>query len=277
MSNVKISDGIFPIDQFGKMGKIHSVFDCSFNLKVGNRLVNVANYEGYLSSFGIYLPDNLFQAMTPYVQQDNLVKIFSNGLMLYSRDGIKKITWTEYEIVSLQVKHFQLTTSQQTLLKEILLEANLEQQIGLPLENKEQIIFQKMRQSKRKTLLEWQEIVAYLVGRGKGLTPSGDDILVAYLVMLHVMKDSRAKEVLTALQQPLSTTDISKEYIWYSIQGYVNSLVYQLYVDLEANKERDVIKKDLQHIMKIGHSSGKDLSFGLLLALGNDEKKERIT
>ncbi|KAF1302542.1 DUF2877 domain-containing protein [Enterococcus saccharolyticus] len=277
MSNVKISDGIFPIDQFGKMGKIHSVFDRSFNLKVGNRLVNVANYEGYLSSFGIYLPDNLFQAMTPYVQQDNLVKIFSNGLMLYSRDGIKKITWTEYEIVSLQVKHFQLTTSQQALLKEILLEANLEQQIGLPLENKEQIIFQKMRQSKRKTLLEWQEIVAYLVGRGKGLTPSGDDILVAYLVMLHVMKDSRAKEVLTALQQPLSTTDISKEYIWYSIQGYVNSLVYQLYVDLEANKERAVIKKDLQHIMKIGHSSGKDLSFGLLLALGNDEKKERIT
>lgn len=259
------------------MGKIHSVFDRSFNLKVGNRLVNVANYVGYLSSFGIYLPDNLFQAITPYVQQDNLVKIFANGLTLYSRDGIKKITWSDYEIVSLQVKHFQLTTSQQELLKEVLLEADLEKQIGLPLEEQEQIIFQKMRQGKQQTLREWQEIVTYLVGRGKGLTPSGDDILVAYLVMLHVMKDSRAKEVLTALQQPLSTTDISKEYIWYSIQGYVNSLVYQLYVDLEANKERAIIKKDVQHIMKIGHSSGKDLSYGLLLALGNDEKKERIT
>ncbi|WP_207942366.1 DUF2877 domain-containing protein [Candidatus Enterococcus lowellii] len=277
MNNVKISDGIFPINQFGKMGKIHSVFDRSFNLKVGDRLVNVANYAGYLSSFGIYLPDDLFQAITPYVQQDNLVKIFANGLTLYSRNGIKKITWSEYEVVSLQVKQFQLTTAQRQLLREVLLEANLEQQIGLPLEEKEQIIFQKMRQRKQQTLREWQEIVAYLVGRGKGLTPSGDDILVAYLVMLHVMKDTRAKEVLTALQQPLSTTDISKEYIWYSIKGYVNSLVYQLYVDLEANKEKAVIKKDVQHVMRIGHSSGKDLSYGLLLALDNDEKKERIT
>ncbi len=47
--------------------KIHSVFDRSFNLKVGDRLVNVANYAGYLSSFGIYLPDNLFQAITALI------------------------------------------------------------------------------------------------------------------------------------------------------------------------------------------------------------------
>ncbi|EGT2099615.1 DUF2877 domain-containing protein, partial [Listeria monocytogenes] len=49
-----ISDYIFPIHQYGKMGTIHSVFERSFNLKVQDQLINVANFHNYLSSFGMF-------------------------------------------------------------------------------------------------------------------------------------------------------------------------------------------------------------------------------
>ena len=43
------------------------------------------------------------------------------------------------------------------------------------------------------TLSEWQEVTNYLIGRGKGLTPSGDDILVAYQTILFILADERAR------------------------------------------------------------------------------------
>ncbi|MDN6626061.1 MAG: DUF2877 domain-containing protein, partial [Pisciglobus halotolerans] len=73
MNKVTISQWIYPIDQLGKMATVHSVFDHSFNLQIGGHLINVANYSGYLSSFGLYLPDVTFAQIFPYIQQGNKV------------------------------------------------------------------------------------------------------------------------------------------------------------------------------------------------------------
>ena len=79
---------------------------------------------------------------------------------------------------------------------------------------------------------DWQQVTAYLIGRGKGLTPSGDDLLVAYQAMFYAF-DQPAEKLATALAVPLSTTDVSKAYISASIKGYVNSLIYRLLTDLK--------------------------------------------
>jgi hypothetical protein len=44
------------------MGKIHSVFERSFNVQVNNQLININNYRSYLAAFGMYLPEEQFQA-----------------------------------------------------------------------------------------------------------------------------------------------------------------------------------------------------------------------
>ncbi len=266
MTKVKISAGIFPIDQFGKLGKIHSVFDRSFNIQVGERLLNVASYAGYLASFGIYLPEELFQELLPYVQQGNLVKIFSNGLRIYSPTGVKKISWSAAEVVSLQI-HETLSGAQQALLKGVLLAQNLEETIGLPLEPAAQEVFAQLRQPAQQSPAAWRQLLTYLIGRGKGLTPSGDDLLAAYLVMLSLI-DHKSAAALTAALAGLnfSTTDISREYLYHAQRGAVNSLMYQLYLDLLADRE-EKIEQDVRQLMQIGHSSGKDLCYGLLLAL----------
>ena len=55
----------------------------------------------------------------------------------------------------------------------------------------------------------------------KGLTPSGDDLLVAYRAMFYAFKRPTSGEVSNCLAAPLSTTDVSKAYISTSIKGYV--------------------------------------------------------
>ena len=53
------------------------------------------------------------------------------------------------------------------------------------------------------TLSEWQEVTNYLIGRGKGLTPSGDDILVAYQTILFILADERAAALAATLRQQI--------------------------------------------------------------------------
>ncbi|PQE58625.1 DUF2877 domain-containing protein [Enterococcus faecalis] len=271
-----ISDYIFPIHQYGKMGTIHSVFERSFNLKVQDQLINVANFHNYLSSFGMFLPDQLFQEIFPYVQQGNKVKITENQLTFYSTVGVKTIQLTPAEVVSLNITHFKLEKDQLRLLRDRLLARNLERRIGLLLDERAKHIFKKMIQKQKVwTLSEWQEVTNYLIGRGKGLTPSGDDILVAYQTILFILADERAAALAATLSAAnLSTTDVSKGYIASSAKGYVNSLLYQLLLDLENHRDNRV-DENIDRIIQIGHSSGKDMSFGMLLALQSVELDEK--
>ncbi|WP_142444795.1 oxamate carbamoyltransferase subunit AllH family protein, partial [Escherichia coli] len=124
------------------------------------------------------------------VQQGNKVKITENQLTFYSTVGVKTIQLTPAEVVSLNITHFKLEKDQLRLLRDRLLARNLERRIGLPLDERAKHIFKKMSQKQKVwTLSEWQEVTNYLIGRGKGLTPSGDDILVAYQTILFILAD----------------------------------------------------------------------------------------
>lgn len=87
---IYLSEYLVPLQQFGKTGMIHSVFDRSFNLEINGQLINIACFHDYLSSFGINLPEERFQSLSPFVQIGNRVKISQDMLMIYSTQGVKK-------------------------------------------------------------------------------------------------------------------------------------------------------------------------------------------
>nr|WP_249274444.1 DUF2877 domain-containing protein [Enterococcus sp. 9E7_DIV0242] len=282
MASIRISEGIFPIDRFGKMGRVHSVFQHSFNIKVGKQLLNISNHPSYLSGFGIYLPDSLFQEIYPFVQQGNIVKIVKNEVTIYSLAGLKSILLKDADVISLRLAELIVQPMQLKQLEKQLTMQHLEKAIGLEQDTKTTAIFEMLRGDETlQSSTDWAEAVIHLVGRGKGLTPSGDDILTAYLSILSMVGDPQAEALASALtDQELSTTDISKAYIISSIHGYVNSLVYQLFLDLQNQESAAVIERAIENIRAIGHSSGTDLCFGLLLGLQkinrNEEKSWRI-
>lgn len=275
-----ISDYLLPLDKWGKIGKVHSIFEHSFNIQVEGHLINIANYHEYLSSFGIFLSEAEFEQIFPIIQKDSLVKIRKNQLTFFGFQGIHTLTTCDLQTVSLKVTPIKIERQQLKGIKKILEAEKLVSKIGLSMDEKLQEVIQSLTDD---TLdpIDWEGLLNFLIGRGKGLTPSGDDLIVAYLSTLKMFGDSRAEELSSALTKHLTaTTDISRAYIETSREGYVNSIFYKLFLDIKNSSKLETINVDLRRLMKIGHTSGKDLSFGFLLGIQTilnkkDKEKEK--
>ncbi len=95
---IKISDYLDPLRRFGRNGRVHSVFDRSFNVMIGQQLVNINNYHNYLTGFGIFLPDALFEQVLPLIEVGNRVQVREHGLTFYSTKGTFSLSLEEKRI-----------------------------------------------------------------------------------------------------------------------------------------------------------------------------------
>ena len=111
------------------------------------------------------------------------------------------------------------------------------------------------------------ETISYLIGRGDGLTPSGDDILLGYTMVRQVFIpiDSFIDLLFQELKKT-NTTAISQAYYDGLFAGYVNSLFHTL-LSLIDSDSNEVIKNLISLITRYGHTSGYDTLYGCYLGL----------
>jgi hypothetical protein len=115
------------------------------------------------------------------------------------------------------------------------------------------------------------EAVIYWVGRGPGLTPSGDDVLVGIVAALRFSGaiDSSSLAPLRELVETAPsrlTTEISAEYLHYACRGMVNGMVLDLLVALDGPNRVGVLKA-VDRLSRYGHTSGMDCVLGVLVGL----------
>jgi hypothetical protein len=113
--------------------------------------------------------------------------------------------------------------------------------------------------------------VTYWVGRGPGLTPSGDDVLVGMVAALRFSGaiDSSSLAPLRELVETAAsrlTTEVSAEYLHYACRGMVNATVRDLLVALERENTVGVLDA-VDRLSRYGHTSGMDCVLGVLLGL----------
>lgn len=263
----QISSYIYPIDKFGKIGKVHSIFSHSINVQVGFQLINISCFNNYLSCFGINIPENILKPIFQNVVETNIVKFLNNYIVFYTQNGIKKINIGNLNIVKLKIDSLNYFPKRglKTALK-VLKSQKVDKRIGISSNNLLDMYSNEMITFKN---LDTEQIVTWLLGRGKGLTPSGDDILCGYIfILLLVGKTNRyLSDFIEQIDNNLNlTTDVSKAYLTCATQGYVNSKVYQLYKSFKNHDLKD-IDCELNSILDIGHTSGKDLSYGIELGI----------
>lgn len=265
LTKIRVSDYIYPLQDLGYLGQIHSVFASSFNLKIGAQLVHVSHQEDYLSSFGLLMTDADYHLCQPYLQVGNLVKISEDELTIYSRKGCYHLPLS-YEVVSLRLPSLSIEGLKERLLwLKSYLERTVKQDTGLTLpQEMEQFLVKKKVSSK-----ELEELVAYLIGRGKGLTPSGDDILVAYLSLMFSCHQERFQQLLPIVLNRLShTTDVSQAYLRACLKGYASSPICRFYHTLcQTHFDKKALISQLEFIKAIGHTSGADMLLGLWFGL----------
>jgi hypothetical protein len=108
--------------------------------------------------------------------------------------------------------------------------------------------------------------VNHLIGRGTGLTPTGDDVLQALLVTLQTgdEHDQQTFEVLSRMVElALSrTTPLSQQFLREALQGWAFGLLKNVLEELP-----DVRRETLRVLLSVGASSGMAYGFGVLLGL----------
>jgi hypothetical protein len=107
--------------------------------------------------------------------------------------------------------------------------------------------------------------VAALVGRGPGLTPSGDDALAGALLVAHALGAGEALS--DAVRARLAaTTAVSAALLAAAAEGYAAHPVVAL-VDAAVAADPDAVRRALPAVLAIGHTSGADTVTGIRAAL----------
>ncbi|QIM21571.1 DUF2877 domain-containing protein [Phycicoccus sp. HDW14] len=116
-----------------------------------------------------------------------------------------------------------------------------------------------------------EQAVGRLVGRGPGLTPSGDDALAGALLVRralgHVPPRGRPDPLAAAVRARLhATTAVSASLLAAALDGWATPEVVAL-VDAVAAGDLAATRAALPPVLAVGHTSGADLVAGLGAAL----------
>lgn len=266
MKSFLISTYLMSLDCFGKIGRVHSVFEHSFNFIVEGKLIHVTDARDYLSSFGIRMSPEDFQELRAFGKVGSVVKLTDVSLSIYDSQGIKKMTFGTIERVSLRLIPCRYDEKVLLHFMQQLEQYNLMEHLGIDIGQKEQVYFERMIRPKSCDQ-EWQELVNFFIGRGKGLTPSGDDLLLGYLFILKLFQVPEIEKLEFALSRSLSaTTIVSQNYLQTLLEGFASLPLIELNRWL-LNPEGKKLEQVIASILSFGHTSGKDTAFGMLLGV----------
>lgn len=114
------------------------------------------------------------------------------------------------------------------------------------------------------------DAVQYWIGRGPGLTPSGDDLLLGMIAALWCAGSftGSGAAALRDEVEPIArqrTTRVSVEYLHHAVAGRVIGSLRNLLVALDA-ADATGIAEAVDRLRRFGHTSGADCLLGVLAA-----------
>ncbi|WMT41365.1 DUF2877 domain-containing protein [Paenibacillus sp. D2_2] len=130
-------------------------------------------------------------------------------------------------------------------------------------------VIQLMDAAQSESLPHINETLRYWIGRGNGLTPAGDDMLSGMLAVdtvAGIFTDKFRLHLSTLIERETLTTDISLEYLRYGLRGEFSSVISNL-LNALALEDREEIIKRTHELLCVGHSSGLDTAFGILIGM----------
>ena len=117
-----------------------------------------------------------------------------------------------------------------------------------------------------------RDVLAQVVGRGPGLTPAGDDVLVGILAVLmspwSTPACSRFTDALRQQLHPLfpTTTDVSGHLLRQATDGLFSRAVHELVAALIGGASSGLLETSARSLIETGATSGADTCAGILAA-----------
>jgi len=252
-----------------RVGKVHSKFDKGLNLQFDDDLVFISSVENPLAAFGLNLEKAKLERILESVRIDDLVINKENRLIFYSVDGTMQVYYNNVEEINLNFPKIKCGICEigNTKLYQYLESIAFEKLIGIDLDEKTVQYIELLLKSDKSDLDLNFISISFFAGRGKGLTPSGDDLLIGFTMALMMFGEFDIwKKSLASWVTKNTTTMISVAYLRALLKGYVSANFIRL-LKLIDDREIDNIEKTVKDVMSFGHTSGCDTLFGFLLGL----------
>lgn len=241
------------------MGHVHSVFNTSFNVELDGALVHVGRDADAFSCTSITIPAGEMPLVLDGLKPGQVVTVRNDYLRLYRSDGTVSIDLQGAEPVNCSVPHlFDVESARWAL--SWLGERRLRERSGLPPSAETMRALTGLREGTSSRRIA--EHVRYLCGRGLGLTPSGDDVLLGYACARSAFGQATGLVDLLAKESTGRTTPVACSYVEAFSRGGVNP-VYRDLLLAARNRDAAAFGDAATSIEHIGSTSGVDALLGL--------------
>ena len=286
-----VSTDIYQILERYPTGTVHSVFTSSFNLVFGGNLIHVGGLEMGLAPFGIGLKQTEAGRLTLQVQREQPVNWNSSSQTLrFAGAGgmslnVARATVANHWLAMREVNFPVLDDNFRYLCEQLLSEdwktgfddqkAMIDYLMGLSAANSDVPILTEMSRLEQLILadeaVDAEAVFNYWIGRGLGLTPSGDDCLTgvcAILSMINGPKANFSKKLQSYLLEygRKRTTDVAFEYLYYATNGKFHLSLLNMCAVLDQPRGYEFLTA-LEEMKNIGHTSGVDTLLGMLIGI----------
>lgn len=276
-----------PILYQRRIGRVHSVFQNGCNLCFGDHLVFIGSVKNGRLPFGIHLSVDQVQQMIRIVQPNELVHFQSENETLYFQSSGCQIILKSAQIFSNPIPNGFIGQRQYLWHVRSFFIAIIKsgKQNGFDIDLT-RFLLREYKQSdslfevvqkmyKLQEILDSndsaaiEDILRFFIGRGKGLTPSGDDMLIGILA-IHALTSRATSAFINKLKQLVHhnqlTTDVSKTYLQYALEGQFSDTITDILYAF-SRSEIGNVEFLIEKLLQTGHTSGVDTAIGMCLAL----------
>ena len=169
-------------------GYVHSLFSHSLNIQLGKQLIHVSDMVEPLSAFGLKIENDKMATLLKTVKLNGFVRYQNHTLFFYN--PLNKIisivnldSLIETDLAIKPLNSLPISHLQDTFFFKGLNQLPLKMKTGLPLSTETLDYIDQLSCYSIESLSD-SSVWNHFIGRGIGLTPSGDDFLIGYISIL---------------------------------------------------------------------------------------------
>ncbi|MBW6515448.1 MAG: DUF2877 domain-containing protein [Candidatus Cloacimonetes bacterium] len=255
----------------GEFKQIHSIFDRNINFLYNDLIVSLSNIKSYEGVLRLVIPNLELHKIKAIEHYPGKIIINGNEIFNYIEENIYdpflpqmylRSNSISSDLTDLKAKY--LAKDKQYTLAYLLNKDN----VPIPERSSYDSEFMKQMNRAFRALKDGNYPLAVqgFKGRGYGLTPSGDDFLIGYLIGLS-FREYLGDRAVTDLKQEiyrlaLGSNPLVNTFLFEAVNGYCNSY-WKSFLTKLIRGTGDVVV-DFEAILSEGETSGYDMMAGFL-------------
>jgi len=234
---------------------VHSIFEKGFNIvNDDQKLIFIGSDENGTFPFGVTVDHQTKKQLLENITVKQPIKVTANAIFINNNC---QLVWRNQAVHASSVELNSNSLLWSKLHENITIYDFSEYNNGDFSYLKMQSIMETLKQADDKTV---ESSLRYLIGRGQGLTPSGDDILTGML-FVHFMKpfifDGNLKIIQELIQEQLTTIVAT---------AFLDSALKKLFSSKILVLQQQPTVYHMNQLLEVGSSSGKDTLYGIFIA-----------